>query len=334
MYAEVRDHVHRIREKVERGNDIIDVGAEMMELTLRVVSKSLFTTGISNEQISDLGVKFTAVQEHIIKEVRQPVMNWWRHLNGEMKAAKEMSEAVKDILRSIIAERRNHPQNVDDLLDMLLHSTYEDTGEQMTDEQILDEALIIFTAGHETTANTLTWCLYLLAQHGHIVDSIRDEYDKVKHHSLDMQSLMQSEYSQMVSSEAMRLYPPAWILDRVALEDDQIKNVRINKGDLVGLYVYGTHRSEAIWSDAKQFIPERFAREEIKKHHAYAYYPFGGGPRLCIGNHFAMMEMQMALFAFLDQFDLELLSEPSVDVQPMITLRPDRAIQLKLTIRP
>jgi cytochrome P450 len=333
MFSEVREFVDGLESKVKINSTPIDVSAEMTELTLKVVSRSLFTTGISNEQIKDLGIKFTAVQEHIIKEVRQPVLNWWRVLIGETKKAKRMSEEVKDILRGIIEHRKKQTFLVGDLLDMLIHSKYEDTDENMTDEQILDEALIIFTAGHETTANSLSWCFYLLAQSPEIVEKIRSEYDAIKGQGISMESLMKAEYCQMVVSESMRMYPPAWILDRVALEDDEIKNVKIAKGDLVGLYVYGSHHNPALWPNPDRFIPERFSKDAVKQQHTYAYYPFGGGPRLCIGNHFAMMEMQMSLFALLDKFDWTLSNDQPVQMQPMITLRPASTIWMNLSVR-
>lgn len=334
MFSEVCQFTDRLEKKMKSQKDPVDVSAEMMELTLKIVSRSLFTTGISDEQIKDLGIKFTAVQEHIIKEVRQPVFNWWRVLNGEKKKAKRMSEEVRDILRGIMEVRRKQTEVVGDLLDMLMYSKYEDTGECMTDDQILDEAVIIFTAGHETTANSLSWCFYLLAQHPEVMEKIRSEYAWIKEQGITLESLMKAEYCQMVLSEAMRIYPPAWILDRVALEDDEIKNIKIAKGDLVGLYVYGTHHDPDLWPKPEEFKPERFTKDAFKKNHTYAYYPFGGGPRLCIGNHFAMMEMQMTLFKLLDKFDWTLADNENVALKPMITLRPAKVIKMNLSIRP
>ena len=317
-----------------KANATVEISDAMMELTLRIVSKSLFSTGISPDQITELGSTFTELQEYIIKEVRQPIFNWWRQLNGASKRALKLAEKTKDILRSIINDRMTNPSDEDDLLDMLINSTYQDNGEKISGKQLLDEALILFTAGHETTANSLAWTLYELSKADEqVLQQIRSEYAAVENQGVSMTSLMSANYTKMVLSEAMRLYPPAWILDRVALDDDRVKNVSINKGDLIGMFVYGTHRSRKIWSDPEAFKPERFSEQASNEHHSYAYYPFGGGPRLCIGNHFAMLEMQMALGSLLANFDFELDNSVDVIPQPLITLRPKHGIRMTVCSR-
>ncbi len=332
MYSELQDYIADLKVKIKT-NPSLNIAQEMMELTLRIVSKSLFSTGISSDQITELGVAFTELQEHIIKEVRQPMFNWYRHLTGQMKKAHDLAEETKDIMRRVIAERLEHPSENDDFLDMLINSRYEDTGESMTKEQLLDEALILFTAGHETTANALTWGLYTLHSHPESINQIRKEYQRISVDGISMATLMTGEYANNVISEIMRLYPPAWILDRVAIGDDQIKNVSIGAGDLIGLYVYGTHRDSRVWNRPNDFIPERFDKENKKAKHSYAYYPFGGGPRLCIGNHFAMLEMQMALYELLAHFDWEWDASVEVIAQPLITLRPKNGVQMKISER-
>ncbi len=332
MHLELQSFIEDLSVRVKE-RSTIDISDAMMELTLRIVSKSLFSTGISPRQIEELGRTFTLLQQYIIKEVRQPMFNWWRQLSGASTQALKLAEETKNILRVIIADRQAKPHDADDLLDMLINSTYGDTGEKMTDQQLLDEALILFTAGHETTANTLAWTLYELTNAPDVVSLIRKEYDHIKLEGIHMSTLMSASYTKMVLSESMRLYPPAWILDRVALEDDRVKNISIKKGDLIGMYVYGTHRSEVIWNDPDSFVPDRFHPDYAKEHHSYSYYPFGGGPRLCIGNHFAMLEMQMAIGGLLDRFDFILDEEVEVIPQPLITLRPLNGISMKITPR-
>lgn len=213
---------------------------------------------------------------------------------------------------------------------MLIETRYEDNGEPMNDRQLLDEAIILFTAGHETTANALAWTMYLLSQNPDVLDKLKEEIDSFDQIEPDLESVRQLSYTLQVASEALRLYPPAWILDRVALENDTVKDVQISKGDMIGLFVYGTHHNTDIWDDPEVFRPERFSNENKQKVSAYAYYPFGGGPRLCIGHQFAILEMQLALLHLIRRFDFDLVPDQQIDIQPLITLRPRYGIKMNL----
>ena len=217
---------------------------------------------------------------------------------------------------------------------MLIDSRYEDTGLSMSDQQILDEALIIFVAGHETTANSLAWTLYLLRHQQKHIALIGEEAKEVQKRPLSIKSLMEADYWQKVIQESLRLYPPAWILDRTALNDEEINGVEIKKGDLLGLYTYGAHRSSKYWNDVNDFDPERFEKSRVKQRHNYAFFPFGGGPRLCIGQHFAIMEMQLALYSLLTKFKFDALTEDHPVLQPLITLRPKGGIPMKIKLIP
>ena len=333
MKSELDAFIIDLKERIKTNNRI-EVTDAMMELTLRIVSKSLFSTGISPEEIFDLGKSFTALQEYIVKEIRQPIFNWYRKISGASSRAMTLADETKGIMRRIIAERQANPAEADDLLDMLIKSTYQDTGEKMNTTQLLDESLILFTAGHETTANALGWCLYELSQcDANVTSQLRTEYSRIASEGVNMASLMGAKYSSMVLSETMRLYPPAWVLDRVALADDRIKNVSIQKGDILAMYVYGTHRTPILWEDPEIFDTERFGSERSKEFHSYAYYPFGGGPRQCIGNHFAMLEMQMAIGELLHHFDITLDESVEVIEHPLLTLRPKNGIKMFFTER-
>lgn len=331
MHIELNDYISDLKTRIQSDNKV-ELSMEMMELTLRIVSKSLFSTGIDASQIKNLGKVFTELQEYIIREVRQPYMGWWRRLNGSARKTMKLAEEVKDILREIIAERRRNPKDSDDLLDMLLNSKYEDNGQNMSDTQILDEALILFTAGHETTANALTWAIYELCQNPEMCALLSEEYVKCTNEGVNMSTLMSCSYNSMVINETLRMYPPAWILDRVALKDDLVKNIKIREGDLIGMYVYGTHRHADIWDNPDRFEPNRFCKKEMANLHGYAFYPFGGGPRLCIGNHFAMLEMQMALGGLMTNFKWEVDTTHHVEPQPLITLRPKYGIKMSAQI--
>ena len=213
---------------------------------------------------------------------------------------------------------------------MLLDVRYEDTGEPMTDRQLLDESKIIFVAGHETTANALAWTWYLLSRHPEVVVRIREELERVTGgNNPGFDDLHRLEYTASVIEESMRLYPPAWITDRQANEADEVGDLKIPKDAIVVPFIYGVHRSERLWEDPEAFNPDRFAKEEKSRMPAYSYMPFGGGPRLCIGNSFAMMEMQMILATILRRFDIELVPDQTIEAQPLVTLRPRYGIRMR-----
>jgi cytochrome P450 len=208
---------------------------------------------------------------------------------------------------------------------MLLNARYEDTGEPMNEEQILDEILILIIAGHETTANALTWTLYLLSRHPEETEKLRKSTN-----DLGIMECVGNERLLAVINESMRLYPPAWVSDRVALADDAFNGYSYPKGTILILFYYGLHRSKDHWEDASSFKPDRFLQHpdsyrEGDKGKAKAYYPFGGGPRLCIGNNFAMAEMAICIQEFIHRFDI---GAPEIQprIRALVTLRPEGVV--------
>ena len=334
MYEVVEEYVAELRSRLKDGPQEIEITEEMSLLTLRIISKALFSTGIEGEQLELLNKAVTDLQEAIIKSVRQPMFNWWRKLTGEDAKNNRLSQQTYDLITGIIEARREDPGEYNDLLDMLLNSVYEDTGECMTTKQILDEALIIFVAGHETTANALSWTLYLLDQYPDISSKLLAESNAVElDGDISYMDIAKMEYNRQILSESMRLYPPAWITDRVALEDDEVNGIKITKGDVIGLYIYGAHHSPKLWEDPEKFDPSRFERDKIKSHHPYAYYPFGGGPRLCIGQQFAMVEMQLSLMELIKNFDFKLKKGHPIALSPLVTLRPAHGLVMEVSCR-
>lgn len=217
---------------------------------------------------------------------------------------------------------------------MLLETRYEDTGEGMTDQQLLEESLILFVAGHETSANALAWTWYILCQHPEVVEKIRAEIKTVLgDQTPTFETITQLEYLHQVIQESMRLYPPAWITDRIPIEDDECEGHFLPKDKIVGIYIYGVHHSPLYWPDPEKFDPARFTKEEIKNRPAYAYLPFGGGPRFCIGSNFAMMEMQLILSRMIQRFDIELVPDQMIELSPLITLRPKNGIHVQVKQR-
>ena len=296
----------------------IDAYHEMNQLTFRIIAKTLFSDSIKEHDLSQLSDLISTLQSYIIREVRQPHKRWWFHLSGTMARHIQLAQGAREMIRKIIAERKTAPQMPDDLLTMLLETKYEDTGLGMEIDQLIDECLILFVAGHETSANALSWMIYLLGQHP-------EEYNR-------LQNATEAEQAKLIRNvidESMRLYPPAWVVDRISLVDDEVLDFKLPKGTVWIIYIRGMHRHPDYWDQPDLFIPDRWNNPQLNKE---AYLPFGAGPRLCIGEHFAMMEMQLILTTIVNQWNLNLISK-NVEEKPLVTLRPGSEIYVSITPR-
>ncbi len=293
----------------------------MNELAFKVVATSLFNISVSEEILQRLQEIIQQIQVFLVKEVRLPHKAWWFKLSGQIAKHKKLAEETRTIISSIIEERKNSTIQHDDLLDMLLATRYEDTGEPMSIRQLIDEISILFVAGHETTANALTFTTFLLAKHPEIQQKVFEEVNRVSAETNDpIEQIAKLEYTKAVIDESMRLYPPAWITDRENLEDDTIKGFHIRKNTLVGVSFYELHRHPDYWKNPEVFNPERFVGENKKKK-AGVYYPFGAGPRMCIGLGFAVYEMVLAISYLVKKYSLS-TSQTDVKINPLITLKP------------
>jgi cytochrome P450 len=291
----------------------VDVYPLMYNLALDIVINTLFNVKVPAETRRALSEFISETQDFVIKDVRQPHKSWWFKLSGEVDKNLKRSEGARDIIRGMIRERISSGHKAHDLLDMLLDARYEDNGEAMSENQIIDEILILLIAGHETTANALSFALYLLANDAGEMEKLR-----AATRDLPLEAVVKNPQLAAVTNETMRLYPPAWISDRISLEDDAFNNFNFPGNTIVILFYYGLHRDPKYWDEPLKFKPERFMKTEKPK----AYHPFGGGPRLCIGNNFAMAEMAIFLKEFIDQFDLVPTGiEPAI--KPLVTLRPE-----------
>lgn len=308
----------------------VDVYEEILQIAFQVVGRAIFSEDINEGELDLLSEQLTKIQEVAIREVRLPFLKWWWMLTGKLRNTLALSQAVLNKQGDFVRRRQASGVVRDDLLQMLLDARYRDTGEPMTHQQLIEETGILFVAGHETSANALTWALYLLAQHPQVQTKIREELDQVApNRAPTFEELRQLPYLTNVINETMRLYPPAWITDRVALEDDEVNGRSIPKGTIVTIFIHGLHHSPQLWDDPEAFRPERFEQLPPDQH-SFAFLPFGGGPRLCIGNNFAMMEMQLVLAAWLRRFRFELDQNWPVEAQALITLRPKRGIRMYL----
>tara|TARA_R110000765_G_scaffold425931_1_gene540088 strand:+ start:411 stop:1739 length:1329 start_codon:yes stop_codon:yes gene_type:complete len=301
-------------------NKTIDVYPIMSNLAFQVVAKSLFSSEDIQEQMTKLQHITEANQRMLIREMRQPYLNWWFRLNGSLKKHQNLAKEGQAILHQLIEERRNSKIEKDDLLDMLLQAKYED-GTSMSKTQLIDEVLILFTAGHETTANALSFLFYLLAKHPEIQEKIYQEIQGVDLASDDILSLiLKLTYVQQCIEEAMRLYPPAYIIDRVAIKDDEYEGLQIPKDTMVLMSIYELHRNTDFWEAPFAFNPDRFNPSRKKEYQNY-YYPFGAGPRMCVGNNFAMYEMIIAVTEIVQKYKVITLLE-EVTIVPLIALKP------------
>jgi cytochrome P450 len=312
----------------------IDIYPEMMRITFRMVSRSLFSASIRDEDVEYISRTILACQEFMVRQIVQPYLDPWFRVSGTLAKYEKMRDRGNDIILSYIRERRRATVPQDDLLQILLDAVYAESNHGMSDEEVLHETMQLLVAGHETSSNALCWTLYLLSRHPEHIEAIRSEY---AHHvgdsTLRFSGLPKLEYATRVIDESLRLYPPFWMVDRVAVEEDRVGDLRIPRGATVIVFLYGAHHSPALWSDAESFVPARFDGETRKRHSTFTYLPFGGGPRGCIGGSYAMLQMLMILGAILRRYDVQLDSGHKVEARPMIILRPKDGIRMRFGAR-
>jgi cytochrome P450 len=317
LYHTVVQTISQYLATMPTGN-AVNVYPLLHQLAFNVVIQSLFDVHLSPATMHMLGSNFSDIQNFVIKDVNQPFRRPFYPVTGAEKRALKKSAAIKNTFKSIIQQRRQGNESHNDLLDMLLQSTYEDTGAHMTDELVMDELLVLMFAGHETTANTLSWMFYLLSRHPGVLQKLQASIN-----GTDVLNSPKNEYLNAVIQESMRLYPAAWMTDRVALQDDSFGGYTYPKGTIIISFFYGVHRHKDEWPDADVFNPDRFLDENGKLKKYKNYFPFGAGPRMCIGNNFAMAEMAFVLHLFLQQFTIRPTGQVP-KLKPLLTLRPDK----------
>ncbi len=297
----------------------LDLFQEMSGLTLSIVCKALFGTDLLAHKERVLQAVTTI--NHLEAQAFY-VPGLLSLPTPQRHRLYEARNTVYTVVDSLIDKRRQ-TSTENDLLTMLLQARDEETGEGMTDQQVRDEVLTLMVAGHETTTNALCWTFLLLAQHPHIEARLQQEYQQVLGgRAAQMEDLPQLPLTRMVLEESMRLYPPAWAFARYAIAEDEIAGYTIAKGAYVLMFPATTHRHPDFWERPDVFDPERFEPERSAGRHRFAYFPFGGGPRVCIGNQFALTEAQLILATILPRYQFRLLPGANVVPEPLITLRP------------
>ncbi|MCA1579428.1 MAG: cytochrome P450 [Acidobacteria bacterium] len=306
-----------------------DISRDMTRLALEVVVKTLFNSDVSNDA-DHVG----AILSQIVKPfASQATLKWIADNRLPTPDHRRYFKAVSEIDRivyRIIAERRASGSDEGDLLSMLLQAQDED-GSQMSDAQLRDEVMTLFLAGHETTALTLSWSWYLLAMHPHAEQKFHAELNEVLGgRAPDVSDLPNLKYTETIAKEAMRLYPPAYAVGREAIEDTEIGGYRVPRGTQLFAFQWVTHRDPRYFERPNEFEPERWASESIQRLPKYAYFPFGGGPRQCIGNYFAMMEVVLLMATIGQRFRFLLAEGFQMEVLPVLSLRPKNGIKVKL----
>jgi len=300
---------------------LVDVHAEMARLTLGIVGRTLFDADVESEA-SEIGRALTDSME-MLNRFMLPFSGVLERLPTATARRLRRARARLDAtIYGLIAERRGSDRDRGDLLSFLLRAR-EETGSPMTDAQVRDEAMTIFLAGHETTAVALTWTWYLLALNpaaeARLHEELRGALDGRRPTVADLPRL---PYTERVLAEAMRLYPPAWVIGRRARVDVQVDGYRIPSGSIVVLSPFVTHRDPRWYPEPSRFDPERFTPAAQAERPRYAYFPFGGGPRVCIGEGFARTEARLVLATLAQRVRFRLASDEPVELQPRVTLRP------------
>lgn len=294
----------------------VDIAREMAALTMTITSRALFGVDLGDE-VNSIGEIINRVA-NLTEKTRDP----------------RLQQAACDfraIVARIILERRRNFRDLGDLLSSLMTAQDETTGSRLNDDQLENEVMGLLLAGHETTANALTWTFYALSQNLWAYERVRNEIQQSLRErnptSSDLASLPTLRY---VFEESLRLYPPAWIIGRRAIQADEIGGYQVPAGTVIAICIYTLHRHPAFWENPDQFDPERFTPERSAGRDKYAYLPFSIGPRQCIGNSFSMLEASLILASIAQRFELHLLPGIEVLPQPLFVLRPNRDLLMSL----
>ncbi len=309
--------------------EVFDVVPEFMRLTLNIAAQVLFTTNLEADAESirhtlEIGRDYSVDRAWSIFPLPASVPT---PRNREYRAALAV---IHGIIDRIVAERRQSPEGISDLLTMLMEAR-DETGAPMSDKQLRDEVITLLTAGHETTTLALAWTCFLIGTRPEVMERMAAEANFLNGRAPGYEDLIKLRYSRMVVEESMRLYPPVWTMSRTAVNDDEIGGYDVGAGSEILIFPYITQRHPKWWPDAETFRPERFAPENSAARPRYAYLPFGAGPRTCVGLNFAMTEILVVLALMLQRFRLRLaIDSEKVSADPSVTLRPIPGVPIRL----
>ena len=308
----------------------VDIYPLMMKITFAMVGRSLFGARLKEEDIDLISLAISTVQEFMVRQTIQPYLNPWFAVSGELRKHWDLRSRAFGVLDEYLQRRRKETPG-HDLLQILMDARYSD-GHGMPDELILSESMQLLVAGHETSSNALSWLLYLLSTRPDCVERIRREFDSVLgERSMSYSDVPKFEFTTQAIMEALRLYPPFWMVDRMALADDRVGDIAIPQGSTVVVFIYGAHHSPQYWENPESFDEERFAKVNDKQHTPFTHLPFGAGPRGCIGGNYAMLQILMILSVLLRKYDFRLVPGQTIEARPMVILRPEHGIRMTFT---
>ena len=324
----LRDWMVRFEQDAQ--TDAIEVYQQMVRLTLSLVGKSLFGRSMSGDELEQIADTITTIQGFIVRQIVHPYMIPWYRISGQSEKYQQLRLEANEIVLRHIQVRRDEGVGETDFLRILLEAPFPDTGKPMAEQQAMIESLQLLVAGNETSSNALTWVIYLLGRHPDFIQRIRNEIEQViGDDPVGFDNLHQLELTLRVVYEALRLYPPFWMIDRIALQDDEITGFKVPAGTMVIPYIYGTHRNPAVWADAETFDPGRFEPEKRKTRHRFSYIPFGGGSRICIGNNMAITQILLVVVTLVRKYDFSPVGDVPVGIRPMMLLRPDGPVLMR-----
>ena len=306
----------------------VDLTAAMMRLTLRIVGETLLSTDVSHEA-DRVGQALTVALRSANRSIRRVIeVPLWLPTPTNLRLRRSLA-TLDSLVYAMIETRRRSTKDEGDLLSMLMQARDEKTGEAMSNRQLRDEVMTIFLAGHETTAIALGWTWYLLSKHATAARRLREELANVLGgRSVRLDDLPGLVYTEQIIKESMRLFPPAWIISRCAIDADRIGGYDIPARTIIFTSPYVTHRLARLWENSDRFEPERFDSARVTALPAFACFPFGGGPRRCIGNTFVMMELVLVVATIAQRCRLDLATGEQPGLSPTITLRPSTPIRV------
>lgn len=314
-----------------RAREPFDAEPDMMHLTLEIAGKALFSYNL--RETAEISQAVDVARDHITWRMYHPFAPEWLPTPGNYRF-RQARARLDRLVYGIISERRRSATDRGDLLSMLLQAQDEESGERMSDLQLRDEVMTMLMAGHESTAVSMAWVWHLLARHPEVQERLHAELDAVPGcHTVTPDDLHRLPYLRAVVDETLRLYPTAWALSRQAIGEDELLGRRLPAGGYVTLVLYFLHRHPEFWENPEQFDPDRFMPERAASRPKFAYLPFGGGPRGCIGLHFALMEAQLVLATVAQRFRIEAAPGAREELEPLLSLRNRNGVRILLRER-